>query len=89
MADFRDGQKQYRDQHPQGHHKGQHTLHAIGKETLEHYGASADNYAQHTSQGNYRMGDISVNTRDRLVDNAWHREVFTHPNFSAGVVLEL
>ena len=32
------------------------------------------------------MGDISVNTRDRLVDNAWHREVFTHPGFSAASV---
>lgn len=53
----------------------QQTRHIVANVTMEHYGVSTSRYAA-VGGGNYRMGSAATNVRDRLVDNAFHREVF-------------
>ena len=53
----------------------QHTRHIVANETMEHYEVSTARYAA-VGGSNYRMGSSATNTRDRLIDNSFHREVF-------------
>jgi len=70
------GKDNYKNQHGKD---GQVTRHILANDTLEHYGANSVKYQQaqaETNGVNYRMGQHATNNRDKVIDNAWHREVF-------------
>jgi hypothetical protein len=67
------GKQQYAKEHRSS--SDQQTRHILANDLLSHYGVNQGNYRE-WSDGNYRMGSVDTNSRDRRLDNAIASEVF-------------
>ena len=77
---FDSGKARYSSVHRSESGPVQHTRHIIADSMLQHYGASARNYASSVAEHNYRMGSVATNARDSRLD----RHIIGHAFYDAG-----